>query len=381
MYRIHSDSGEILVPHRFEDGMYGAADPAHGNKRHHMTNRVPVPDLKTLREYHLRGWPIWMSIRGTRDRRLISRGIIDAEPPAGNGPEGPLDRPDVRPAEIIQPTAPLPAASASDPGISSETRNVDTAAYLELLKEMSEQEIKAECDNPARLLLASSNIKSGRRFDIAYAPFEHVNRHAKIVIVGITPGKQQMQAALLSARNALRSGLSHEDALAVAKVHASFAGPMRTNLVNMLDALGVHELLGIRSTSTLWSQDSHLAHFTSAIRYPTFNNGENYTGRTPELDKVPFLLSAAETWLAPELSVFQDAVIVPMGGIVERVVKGIDGFGSDRVLSGFPHASGANPDVHRFLGKAGEDNEVRRRFHVTVEQVAALAGKKNVPGL
>lgn len=63
-----------------------------------------------------------------------------------------------------------------------------------------------------------------------------------------------------------------------AKIFASFSGPMRANLVAMLDSIGVNHRLGILSTSTLWNSDANLVHFTSALRYPVFVDGMNYSG-------------------------------------------------------------------------------------------------------
>ena len=39
--------------------------------------------------------------------------------------------------------------------------------------------------------------------DIFYAPFDYLNRDAKIVIIGITPGLQQMTNAIRAARTEL----------------------------------------------------------------------------------------------------------------------------------------------------------------------------------
>lgn len=86
-----------------------------------------------------------------------------------------------------------------------------------------------------------------------------------IVIVGITPGRQQMREAIEEARRAMMLGLSDAEVLARAKVHASFAGTMRTNLVKLMDAVGLNVLLGIASTASLWGGDSRRAHFTSAL--------------------------------------------------------------------------------------------------------------------
>ncbi|MGA8900777.1 MAG: hypothetical protein WB528_14965, partial [Bradyrhizobium sp.] len=266
MYRINPETGEVLVPHLFEDGAYGAADPSLGNRRHHIANRVVARSIEELKGFLSKGWPIWMSIRGTRDRRLISKGIIDADPPRDRSV--PFVNPEVKVVaargvagtvenrSIVPPHAPV--ARAIEPVASS------ASEYLRIIASLSPAEVAAETDNPRRLRMGT-HIHKLKRLDIAYAPFDHINTGADIVIVGITPGKQQMREAIDEARRAMMLGLSDAEVLARAKVYASFAGSMRTNLVKLMDAVGVNRLLGIASTASLWGEDSHRAHFTSAL--------------------------------------------------------------------------------------------------------------------
>ncbi len=376
VYRIHPDTGEILVPHLFEDGSYGAADPNLGDRRHHIANRVVAGSIEELRGFFLKGWPIWMSIRGTRDRRLISKGIIDADPPHAK----PAPSVDPVPKTVtgsravgtvekkIVASAAVPAARAIEPVTRS------TAEYLRIIASMPPTEVAAEIENP-RMLLMDTHVYKLKRLDIAYAPFGHVNTGADIVIVGITPGKQQMREAIDEARRAIRLGLSDAEALARAKVHASFAGSMRVNLVKLMNAVGLNHLLGIASTASLWGADSRRAHFTSALRYPTFVGGENYS-RSPDLNGVPFLSDRSVKWLKEELSLFTNAVIVPMGDMVSEVLTRVGRemtISNDRILAGMPHASGANNGpISKFLGAAGEDDEWRRRFSGIAAKVGSL---------
>jgi hypothetical protein len=111
--------------------------------------------------------------------------------------------------------------------------------------------IEAEIASPDALRLATGAV-GAKRIDVAYAPFDHINRDAQIVIVGLTPGRQQMRNAILEARRLLRAGASIDEAPAGAKVHASFSGPMRRNLVD----IGVARLLGLGSTASLWAEAS-----------------------------------------------------------------------------------------------------------------------------
>ena len=116
------------------------------------------------------------------------------------------------------------------------------------------------------------------RISVHYAPFDHVNGRARIAIVGITPGAQQAANAIRRCRERLLAGDPPEAALKAAKEFASFSGPMRSNLVAMLDALGVAPWLGIGTCAELWAGAAELAHFTSALRHPAFVEGKNYSG-------------------------------------------------------------------------------------------------------
>jgi hypothetical protein len=373
VYRINPETGEVFVPHVFEDDAYGAADPDLGKRRHHIANRVVAASIEELKEYLRKGWPVWMSIRGTRNRRLISKGIIDADPPQAEPapyvvPQArmvaarPLARMVERKPIQFVPVAPATAGRVTE--------------YLQIIASMSQAEVAAETDNPRRLLMGTY-VHRSKRLDIAYAPFDHVSIGADIVIVGISPGKQQMREAIEEARRAMMLGLSDAEVLARAKVHASFAGTMRTNLVKLMDAVGLNVLLGIASTVSLWGVDSHRAHFTSAIRYPTFVDGENYS-RSPDMNGVPFLFDRSRNWLGEELSLFPDAVIVPMGDMVSEVLTRIGpkmAISNNRILSGMPHASGANNGpISKFLGDTGEDDEWRRRFVGITAKVRSLCG-------
>ncbi len=58
---------------------------------------------------------------------------------------------------------------------------------------------------------------------IYYAPFEYINRAARIVLVGITPGPTQMVNANNEARRSLMSGKSSQDTMRAAKDTAALA--------------------------------------------------------------------------------------------------------------------------------------------------------------
>lgn len=202
-------------------------------------------------------------------------------------------------------------------------------------------------------LPASLKMKGDLRHEVYYAPFEHVTPSARIVLVGITPGRVQAVAAIEATRRELLAGRPHDLVLATAKTTASFAGPMRRNLVDLLDHVGVSDRLGISSTASLWESEQHLVHFTSALRYPVFEQGKNFAGNGIATSQM--LVAEVDSWFAGECRVLPNALFVPLGPAAlwacERHIAG--GLLRDnQVLRGLPHPSGANAErIAYFLGR------------------------------
>jgi hypothetical protein len=126
---------------------------------------------------------------------------------------------------------------------------------------------------------------------VYYAPFDHVNERARVVVVGITPGWAQMEVSFRQARADLLAGRPLPEVAERAKYAASFAGSMRANLVAMLDGIGVPAALGIGSAAALFGAQRSLLHPTSVVRYPVLVGGAaaNYTGHAPRLLRHPLL--------------------------------------------------------------------------------------------
>jgi hypothetical protein len=204
-------------------------------------------------------------------------------------------------------------------------------------------------------LLLSSNAG----FQEVYAPFDYVNLSAKIAIVGLTPGDQQARNALRSYREARNDSSSPSAALKSAKKAASFSGPMRTNLVSLLDYVGINSLLSIPTTAELFNPSAELAHFTSLLRNPIFLDDKNYSG-TPSPVRNEYLWSLVSNGFAHEIANLPELVWVPLGSAVksafERLIeeKQVD---PARVLMGLPHPSGANMErINFFLEKKSRDD-------------------------
>jgi hypothetical protein len=194
------------------------------------------------------------------------------------------------------------------------------------------------------LTLYSTTI--GRhRVDVVFTPFDLVHPSAKVLVVGITPGLQQWWLAIQAAQDALRSGLSVYHALRAASSVGGFGGPMRRNLVAMLDGIGVNSALGLETTETMFGEDRKLIDGTSALLPAVLINGKNYTGHRPTFDRVPILTDLVDQVLVANLRMVPDALIVPLGSAANAAVAraaGVAEIDPTRILADFPHPSGAN---------------------------------------
>ncbi|EFH13092.1 hypothetical protein HMPREF0731_0686 [Pseudoroseomonas cervicalis ATCC 49957] len=196
--------------------------------------------------------------------------------------------------------------------------------------------------------------RSGRCLEAVYAPFEHIEHGAELVIVGITPGQTQAENALKAARTALRRGADPTTAAREAKVAASFSGEMRSFLCEMLDAAGAQQWFGIRRSSELFAAAAHRVHFTSALRNPVFLSGENYNGQ-PKILSHRRLLEIVETCLVEEAYALPNAYWLPLWDGPAAVLNHLVSRGTlkaERVLAPMPHPSKQNGEnVVWFCGR------------------------------
>jgi hypothetical protein len=199
----------------------------------------------------------------------------------------------------------------------------------------------------SELLVPSLRIDSDldKKVVVYYAPFEWLNPEARLAIVGVTPGFTQMENAIRVARHELLAGAELDTALRQAKYAASFAGSMRHNLIRMLDDLRVSDFLGCTAEALFTESSSHLLHTTSAVCFPVFVDGKNYTGSRPRLLGSALLMKYVRQRLAPELASLKRAAFLPLGKTVEAALRLLEDEGlipDGRTIYGFPHPSGAN---------------------------------------
>jgi hypothetical protein len=186
--------------------------------------------------------------------------------------------------------------------------NASLDEFVATLKAASEHDLSVDVTLNNKLTLCREGTLT-----VSYAPFEYVQSKARLVIVGITPGTQQARNALIEARRQLLAGSNVQTAIKAAKSFASFSGPMRSNLVSMLDCIGANKWLGVSTTRVVWEAPSDdLVHFTSALRYPVFLAGKNYAG-TPSMTATAILRQFLANCLATEARLLSKALWVPLG--------------------------------------------------------------------
>ena len=196
---------------------------------------------------------------------------------------------------------------------------------IKLLKIINQKSVK----NKKFLLEKEKNI------EIYYAPFDYINSKAKIVIVGITPGLQQM----LQSYEVINQGKSLKEV----KDLSSFKGSMRTGLIKYLDELKINDILKIKSCESLFNKNSKYLHTTSLVKYPVFDKGKNYSGAN--ILKKKILLDFIEKNFLEELKTLKKSIIIPLGNTVSSTIEYLNNKYDLKLacfLKGFPHPSGAN---------------------------------------
>lgn len=199
------------------------------------------------------------------------------------------------------------------------------------------------------ILISDFLIEKDGDIEIYYtAHNEYINRKAKVFIVGITPGFQQMSTSIATARKQLEKGTNIDEIIYLCKKAGRFSGSLRKSIISMLDELKLNEQFNIVSCSELFEEKDYLLHTISLIPYSVFVKHKNYSGHTPKLIKSKLLMKYVRENFISELSNLdnkKDILIIPLGRAVEEVLLQLSEEGlilKDQILIGFPHPSGAN---------------------------------------
>ena len=224
------------------------------------------------------------------------------------------------------------------------------SAFRDLIETTDPDAVATPAQIPDGFLLARAGTLSAH-----YIPFDYVNRGARLVLVGISPGFVQWKNAVREARRQMALGAAPDALLRAAKYTGAFSGAIRPNLVALLDHVGLQRWLGIASCASLFGADAHLMHVTAVLRHPVFVDGKNYNGAAPNRLTTPLLQAQLLEHFAPEAAQLPDAVYVPLGPKVGLALDWLARRGmlsAGRILHGIPHPSGANAErIAYFLGR------------------------------
>lgn len=201
------------------------------------------------------------------------------------------------------------------------------------------------------LLIKDFFIEKEKNLEIYFCTHnEYINANARIFIVGITPGFQQMNRSIVVARKCLEENMPLNEIFYICKREGRFYGIIRKNIIEMLDELELNKVFNIKSCEELFAEKDYLLHTTSMIPYAVFSNGNNYTGHSPKIFKSELLLKYVNQYFYPQVELLKEALIVPLGKCVEEVLWALIDkriIEERQCLMGFPHPSGANG--HRLI--------------------------------
>ncbi|KIY21023.1 hypothetical protein [Mesobacillus subterraneus] len=219
------------------------------------------------------------------------------------------------------------------------------AKLVEYIKKIAELPLKENYSRDELLTKEFLLTKEGR-LEVYYCTHnEYINPKAKVFIVGITPGFQQMSKSIAVARSLIEKRKPVTEIPYLSKREARFSGVLRNHIIEMLDDLELQKWLALESCAQLFNEKDNLLHTTSLIPYAVFNNRENYTGHHPKILKNKMLMGFLKSYFEPQACMLQNAIVVPLGKSVEEVMRLYVSEGlleEKNILFGFPHPSGAN---------------------------------------
>ena len=239
--------------------------------------------------------------------------------------------------------------------------------YFSDYKQLIRHRSFAELTQTSLLQLATAQSLSSY-----YTPFEWMNPQAKVVLVGITPGRAQWERAIQAAQDALLQGLNDDSVLKYAKQQGAFSGPIRKNLVKILDYIGLQQKLDLQSTAQLFDDAQHLVHMTALMPHAIFKDNKNYSGTSPSMLKNAFLYDQIQQHFLPQIEILADALYIPLGQSVIDVLNHLSNLGylkSEQILQGFPHPSGANAErILYFLDQKQREDLSRATDPIKIDQ-------------
>lgn len=197
--------------------------------------------------------------------------------------------------------------------------------------------------------------------------FDYYNPEAEVVIAGITPGNSQLKGE--------RSGKSKKEI----KRENAFGGNMRTNIIRMLDYVGINTLLDIKSCASLWTNDFDRVEMTSLLKEATYevkNDGRKVMFKnTKDIEKSKQLKDAFQQGFVENCKHYKKAsIFVALGpGVYDTLISLKDTGIINAPIIGIAHPSGANMGrINCYLGMS----DLKDASYVWCQRMAANA--KNI---
>lgn len=177
--------------------------------------------------------------------------------------------------------------------------------------------------------VGKSEFELGRKgkYSLHYIPFEHINPDAKLVIVGITPGPNQLELAYDTAKKMIKAGKNKFETLIEIKKHGAFGSKtMRPNLEKMLNHFKFDQIMGIYDANELWNSQAHLLHSTSVVPHAAFGvkKGKDspFAGSFNEVMKCDLFRECFLDCFVPSLKdINPDAMYIGLGSCPERALE------------------------------------------------------------
>ena len=201
-------------------------------------------------------------------------------------------------------------------------------------------------------------------YALRYTPFEFVNRDAKLVIVGITPGNTQLALAYGKAQELLRQGYPRDVILReVTKVGAFGGSSMRPNLLKMLRHFRFERLMGIADVESLWESNAHLLHPTSVVPHAAFKAGKMFAGSFDEVLASPLLGECFRDCFVPSVREMDSATLfVGLGPCPQAALDWCVRHGvleRKQVLGAFCHPSSSSGSATRYYLREVAKSELK----------------------
>lgn len=218
--------------------------------------------------------------------------------------------------------------------------------YRDIISRKGESAVRSE-----ETLLASDG-----RDELYYIPFEWTNPQAKLVVVGITPGPNQMELAYRTASSKIKVGLDDEGILKAAKAHGAFgSATMRPNLIKMMNHFGFADLFDVEDVADFWDRRSDVFLGTSVIPHAAFRNGKPFAGSFDDVMKSKIFSECFHVDFVPSLKdIPGDARFVALGETPLRALSWCVRYGKlkeEQVLGAFAHPStNGGSAVDAYLG-------------------------------